>query len=141
MAARRFSVTIPAETRALRALRAFVAAVLDDGGCPEAERIVLAIDEACSNVIKYRCPTIDDGAIDVHLDLSPAALRVRIGRFCRTAEIDRIKPRALDDVRPGGLGTSFIAQIMDRVEFAADPEVPDCVALVLEKNLTAPRTR
>ena len=28
-----------------------------------------------------------------------------------------IKPRAVDDIKPGGLGTFFIGQIMDEVTF------------------------
>ena len=33
-----------------------------------------------------------------------------------------MKPRDLDDVRPGGLGTHFMAEVMDRVEFLTPPE-------------------
>jgi sigma-B regulation protein RsbU (phosphoserine phosphatase) len=29
----------------------------------------------------------------------------------------RVKPRNLDDIRPGGLGTYFIRRVMDEVEF------------------------
>jgi len=135
MTSRSFSVSIPAEKRSLKCLRAFLRAVLDDVGCDKAEDLVLAVDEACSNVIKYRCRTIDDGQICVTAEFEPAALRVRVGRFCMTQDVGRIKPRELDDVRPGGLGTSFISRIMDRVEFEEEPGQPGCVALVLERAL------
>jgi sigma-B regulation protein RsbU (phosphoserine phosphatase) len=30
---------------------------------------------------------------------------------------EKIKPRALDDIRPGGLGCHFIKEVMDEVEY------------------------
>jgi anti-sigma regulatory factor (Ser/Thr protein kinase) len=60
-------------------------------------------------------------------------VRLRIGSFCRARDCAAIKPRELQDVRPGGLGTSFIERLMDRVAFEPEPDRPDCVALVLEK--------
>ena len=33
------------------------------------------------------------------------------------ADVAKIKPRALDEIKNGGLGTYFINTIMDRVEF------------------------
>ena len=132
----RYTVSIPTETRALKALRAFLDGVFDASACPDAERLVLAIDEACSNVIKYRCDTIDDGQVTVTIERGERVLRVRIGQFCRADDVDKIKPRDLADVRPGGLGTSFIQQIMDRVLYQEEPSAPGCVALVLEKDLS-----
>lgn len=135
LSTRRYAATIPAETCSLRALRAFFGSVLEQAGCRDKERVVLALDEACSNVIRYRCHTIDDGQIRVSADLEPELVRFRIGRFCKPEDIGKIKPRDLADVRPGGLGTSFIAQIMDRVAYERDPDQPGCLALVLEKSL------
>ena len=135
MTTRSYAARIPAETCSLKALRAFFGSVLEEAGCADPEPVILALDEACSNVIRYRCQTIDDGALEVTAELEPGSLRFRIGRFCKPQDIQKIKPRDLADVRPGGLGTSFIAQIMDRVEYEQDPDDPDCLALVLEKTL------
>lgn len=132
---RRYAARIPAETCSLKALRAFFGSVLEQAGCSESEPMILALDEACSNVIRYRCETIDDGTIQVTAELNPRWLRFRIGRFCKPQDIQKIKPRDLSDVRPGGLGTSFIEQIMDRVEYEQDPDDPTCLSLVLEKTL------
>ena len=42
--------------------------------------------------------------------------------FAPPVDPRRVKPRALDDVRPGGLGTHFISECMDECEFRAAPE-------------------
>ena len=135
MSTRSFAASIPAETCSLKALRAFFGSVLEQAGCDDSEPMILALDEACSNVIRYRCDTIDDGQVQVSAELEPDVIRFRIGRFCKPQDIQKIKPRDMADVRPGGLGTSFIAQIMDRVAYERDPDDPNCLSLVLEKSI------
>ena len=51
---------------------------------------------------------------------------------------DLIRPRHLDDVRPGGLGTFFIASFMD--EFAYDRQCPEGNRLRLIKRLSGKET-
>ena len=65
---------------------------------------------------------------------SPRA-RFRIGDFCTPEDLPNIKPRDLSDVRPGGLGTHFIGEIMDRVGYEPEPGRPGRLALVLEKAI------
>ena len=45
-----------------------------------------------------------------------------------------IKPRKIDDVKPGGLGTFFIQQIMDAVVFK-EGEKPWINHLILTKKI------
>lgn len=138
MATRAFAITVPAETSSLRSLRAFLASVLEGSGCPDTEPLVLAVDEACANLIRHRCATIEDGQIRVGFEIGDGAIRFRIGRFCVARDLGKIKPRDLRDVKPGGLGTSFIAQIMDRVDYEEEPGQPGCLALVMEKGIGKP---
>ena len=42
--------------------------------------------------------------------------------FAAPVDVERIKPRDLDDLRPGGLGTHFIREVMDDVTFLPPPE-------------------
>ena len=131
-----FAVTVPADPSALKIIRAFMESVLREVSIAEPDDIVLALDEACSNVIKHRCKALDDGQIRVKAEIVGHTLQLRIGNFCQEEEIPSIKPRDLDDDRPGGLGTSFLAQIMDRVIYEPDPSgKAGSVALVLEKTL------
>jgi len=47
---------------------------------------------------------------------------VLIQDFADTIDVTKIKPRDLNDVRPGGLGTHFISEVMDEVAFLTPPE-------------------
>jgi len=95
--------------------------------------LILALDEACSNVVKHRNKDLMGGLIHVRAEVTPEFLRFRIGDFCAKEDIPNIKPRDLTDIRPGGLGTHFISEIMDRIEFEPEPGSPGMMALVLER--------
>ena len=137
MAERLISLSVPAETCSLKWVRAFFGSVVTDLGLTDGDRLVLALDEACANLLRHRCASIDDGRLDVRFGLDGELLRVRVGRFCVAGDVDKIRPRDLEDVRPGGLGTSFIEQIMDRVVFEPEPDGAGSMALLMEKRIGA----
>ena len=62
-------------------------------------------------------------------------LTVRIPLFCARGTEVNILPRPLNKVRPGGLGTHFIREIMDRVEYVQGDH--GCMTLVLTRALTS----
>ena len=130
-----FAVTVPAESGYLRLIRGFFQSVLEDRFGEQSGLIVLALDESCSNIVKYRGATLVRQLIHVRAEIAVDSVRFRIGDFCATEDVPKIKPRELDDVRPGGLGTHFITQIMDRVLFVPDPSAPGRMALLLEKSM------
>ncbi len=129
------SVSVPADAANLGAVRAFFDAALRPLFGDETDRLVLALDEACSNVVRHRSPAIACRTLDVRAEFTPGAVRFRIGTFCSREDLPSIKPRDLADVRPGGLGTHFIERIMDRVSYEEEPDRPGCLALMLEKAL------
>jgi sigma-B regulation protein RsbU (phosphoserine phosphatase) len=140
MQKRVFHVRVPAEAACLRTVRAFVGAALEEAlGEEEAASVVLALDEACSNIVKHRARIRGRDEIDVRMEVEPAAVRFRIGCFCAQQDVPRIRPRDLADLRPGGVGTRLIGQIMDRIEYEPDPTTPGLMVLVLEKRLQGPR--
>ena len=47
---------------------------------------------------------------------------------------ENIKPRKIDDIKPGGLGTFFIGQIMDEVIFKTSASHDWVNHLILTKN-------
>jgi len=76
-----------------------------------------AVDEACSNVIKYAYAGDPNQQIDVTLTISPEAFEVIIEDSGVKADVASVKGRKLDDVRPGGLGVHLIKRACDIVEF------------------------
>ncbi|MEM6552451.1 MAG: ATP-binding protein [Planctomycetota bacterium] len=132
-------ITIPAEAAALKDVRAFIRDRLADHTTDDArEDLILAIDEACANVIRHREPEITDGEIHLRLHLDGPDVTFQIDAYCSASQMGQVKPRDLEDVRPGGLGMHFIQHAMDRVHFIPDRGHPGSVTLVLEKKLPPP---
>lgn len=83
--------------------------------------IVLAVDEACQNVIRHAYGSEGQGDIAIELRNRPDAIIIIIRDFADPIDISKIKPRDLDDVRPGGLGTHLMKEVMDSVDFLPPP--------------------
>ena len=130
-----FAVSVPAEASHLKAVRAFFQPVLRDYFGDEADMLVLALDESCSNILKHQEKQSAGDCLTVHATIDAKLVRFQVRNFCWKEDVPNIRPRDLKCVRPGGLGTHFIHEIMDRVEFEPDPESPGRVSLVLEKAL------
>jgi sigma-B regulation protein RsbU (phosphoserine phosphatase) len=90
-------------------------------GEAEGRDVVLAVDEACQNIIRHAYKGAD-GDIAVQLSKDGDRLVVRLIDFAPPVDATKICPRALDDLRPGGLGTHFIRSVMDEVAFLPPPE-------------------
>lgn len=132
----RYTLLAPATAASLKLIRALFDTAMQDVGIVKTDPLVLALDEACSNLIKHRSERINDGVIQVEGTVSKSRVEFRIGGFCQQGDVPHIKPRNLDDIRPGGLGTHFIDDIMDEVRFEPDPESPGVMTLIIEKKLT-----
>ncbi len=87
-----------------------------------ARDIVLAVDEACQNIIVHgygvRHPEQPASRCEITLTVARQHDGIRIVLHDRAAAVDpaTIQPRDLAQLRPGGLGTHFIRQIMDHVD-------------------------
>ncbi len=95
---------------------------LAEGDC---RAVVLAVDEALTNIIRHAYRGNTGRPIEVRFRRIQAARdgdkrdAFEIVLEDRGATVNRAKlcSRALDEVRPGGLGLHFIRQSMDKVEF------------------------
>ena len=82
------------------------------------EDLVLALAEAAQNIIKhaYKGKETED-SMRVLIIYNHKKLTIELFDMGEPVIPENIKPRNLDDVRVGGLGTFFIGQIMDEVIF------------------------
>ncbi len=97
----------------------------------EAELLVLALDEACTNVIRH---AYGNACKPVRLEMERRRDRIRftLRDYGRSCDPDRIRSRNLADVRPGGVGVHIIKQAFDSVIYEPRPRG---TKLVLEKLL------
>ena len=108
----------------LQEMRARVAETLDEAGCQEQERrlLVLAVSEACMNVIQHGYRGDPSGEMMLQILNNNSELEFHLTDFAETVDASKIKPRPLDEVRPGGLGIHFIQCIMDEYRFTVPRE-------------------
>ncbi len=122
-------ITLPPCPESLEALRQFLDQALD--GVLEADRISLAIQEAATNYMKYADRAAAGCPLEVSVEIEDGWLTARIPSFCPQGTEGCIQPRPLDAIRPGGLGTHFINEIMDEVKY--DDEGEGHMTLVLTR--------
>ena len=99
------------------------------------DELVLAIAEAAQNIVKhaYNNQQTED-KMEIKITVSDGHLEIGFFDKGRPVEKDKIRHRKIDDIKPGGLGTFFIQQIMDAVVFKEGSK-PWINHLVLSKDL------
>ena len=110
----------PVESSSLKQIRNFAREVLAKDNMFDATKddVVLALAEAAQNVVKHAYngkPTGD--TMRVEISFKDNQLIIEIYDKGKPVIPENIKPRKIDDIKPGGLGTFFIGQIMDEVVF------------------------
>ncbi len=108
---------IPARAARLREFRDAIKKHLKKAGCGEQEihDVVLAVDEACQNIIRHAYGGETDQPIVLEIRRDGPKFILYLRDFADPVEIDKIKSRDLSDVKPGGLGVHFIHEVMDQV--------------------------
>ncbi len=111
---------ISSDPRLLAVVRAMVGELCRQLDCSaeEQRKIVLAVEEACSNIIKHTYHGDCSRTIEILCSGDRDRLEVILQDSGPPVDFAKVAPRALDEVRPGGLGTHFIRSIMDEVAYA-----------------------
>jgi sigma-B regulation protein RsbU (phosphoserine phosphatase) len=117
------SLRFPARPDRLRGVRDALRERIRAEGCSEEATcdVVLAVDEACQNIIRHAYGHDPEGTIVLEVERRGQDLVFWLRDFAPEIDIDKVRPRELDDVRPGGLGTHFIRECMDRADFVPPP--------------------
>ena len=108
------------ESASLKEVRVFAREVFKKSSIFEkhTDDLVLALAEAAQNIVKHgynNQPTEDEMKIIIKFDNN--VLSMELMDKGKPVVPSNIKPRDLDDIKSGGLGTFFIGQIMDEVVF------------------------
>ena len=100
------------------------------------DELVLAIAEAAQNIVKHAFKNAASANELMVVQISCENNKLQIAFYDRGTPVDpkKVKHREIDNVKPGGVGTFFIQEIMDAVEFK-DGKKPWINHLVLTKQL------
>jgi anti-sigma regulatory factor (Ser/Thr protein kinase) len=108
----------------LSVMRAAVGKVCELAGFNnmETSKIILALDEACSNIIKHAYKGQTGERIVITCRIKPTRLEFLLQDEGEPADIEKIKSRPLNEIRPGGLGVYLITSVMDKVKYSRGSE-------------------
>tara|TARA_R110002110_G_scaffold85223_1_gene221464 strand:+ start:937 stop:1362 length:426 start_codon:yes stop_codon:yes gene_type:complete len=121
---RLIEITVPALPERLKLIRNTLRTTAETVGCSETCRqdIVMAVDEACQNIIRHGYKNDPDGLITVDVRLARDTLVIKLIDYAQPVVVEQVKSRDLEDIRPGGLGVHIIRECMDEAEFKRPPE-------------------
>jgi anti-sigma regulatory factor (Ser/Thr protein kinase) len=116
------TLTVPSHPKYLYAVRSALYPLVLEAGFPkkEARKVVLAVDEACSNIIRHAYSGDPTKTITMTVEDDAQRFVVRLRDYGRKVDRAEIVPRDLKDIRPGGLGTHFINQVFESVSYYTD---------------------
>ena len=104
----------------LKNIRSMILDFLNNHKLPvkEIKEIELGTDEAVTNIIKHSYKEENKkNIIEVELEFLENKVIIHLYDNGTPVNEEKIKPRELNDVKPGGLGTYFINEIMDEVKW------------------------
>ncbi|RMD97750.1 MAG: ATP-binding protein [Calditrichaeota bacterium] len=136
-----FQLKIPSQTDNLEIIREFVAKIASRMGFNEDDisKIELAVDEACTNVIKHAYRKNQKKAIDISLFLQPQKLTIVVADQGKGFDPRKLKTPEMSEylakMQVGGLGVYLMRTLMDEVEFKSRPGKGNEVRMV--KYLTS----
>jgi len=115
------NVSITNEVPELRRLRREIEAKLSDTPAQAIiSNICLAVDEATQNIIRHAFQDDTSGRINITAHIADSRLHVSITDTAPLIDLDKVKPRDLDELREGGLGTHFIMEITEEARWSHD---------------------
>lgn len=113
----------PARAEQLRAVRNSIRAATAplDLTAELVDALVLAVNEACMNIIQHAYG--EHGCCDIVLEIIHCAdeLIFRLTDFADPIDVTTVRRRDLSEIRPGGLGLHIIDQVMDTAHFQSPP--------------------
>lgn len=134
---------VQSRTENLSSIRDFIASSAREAGIQDdvAENIILAVDEACSNIIKHAYKLNPDGEIIIDLDFKDDKFKVTIQDYGASFEPDSVPEPDLQKYyrqrRVGGLGMYLMKSLMDDVQYISIPGKYNRV--LLTKNVSGAR--
>ncbi len=116
-------ITIASELSSLVRARQFVETCAQEFGFPPSEvsQIALAVDEACSNLIRHAQNPVPSSTITVRAESTPQGMIISIIDQSRPFDPMQVQspdmPEYFKRFKKGGLGVHLMRRIMDKIEY------------------------
>ena len=125
-------IKVPSNPQFLKIIRGGISHISELCGFSEEEcnALTVAVDEASSNIIRHTYGGNTEEVIVVNFRILQDRLEVVLRDFGKKVDPEKIKPRNLDEIRPGGLGVHLIKSTMDEVIYDNTPEIGNQLVLV-----------
>ncbi|KAA3619440.1 MAG: ATP-binding protein [Calditrichaeota bacterium] len=122
---------VPSDPKVLKIVRLSISHLCELAGFTEEERnsTTLAVDEACSNIIRHAYDGAHDKPIVITFKMMPKGIEIVICDFGKNISKSKIKSRDLEKIRPGGLGVHLIQSVMDVVTYERIPRTGNKLTL------------
>jgi len=96
--------------------------------------IVLAIDEACTNIIRYGYEGCPSGEILIEVFTSEKNVIFRLHDHGKKASEKCMNAKPTPDLEPGGLGILLMKKVMDKVHFIHTEECPGNILEMIKER-------
>lgn len=133
---------IKSKTENLSVIRDFVSENALTAGIPVStvENIMLAVDEACTNIIKHAYKSSPEGEIIINIEYNKEKFTITIIDYGKSFEPERVPLPDLQkyyrEHKVGGLGIYLMKSLMDDVKYTSVPGKYNQV--LLSKNISGP---
>ncbi|MCG8685857.1 MAG: ATP-binding protein [Desulfobacterales bacterium] len=119
MAGQHIALTIPSHPRFLQLVRGVVQKVaqIQNLSLDQTDNITLAVDEACSNIIRHAYMNDTSRTLDLDFNILENRLDITITDYGKQCDAAKLVPKEPDQTKPGGLGLYIMHTVMDDVTF------------------------
>src|SRR5262249_35983818 len=113
------TVEFSSHTANLALMRSCVRKFLNGYPFSDKERLlmVLGVDEACTNVIRYAYRLRDDQLISLQMEGFRKCVRLRLRDYGEQVLPNQMKGRSHNMIKPGGLGIFLIRNAFDEIYY------------------------
>lgn len=131
-----YCLKIPSQTDDLEVIRNFVANIAKKVGFDgdDVNKIELAVDEACTNVIEHAYQRDENQNIDVAIKIDYQKFMVVVTDRGKSFKMEEIElpdmKNYLAEIRVGGLGIYLMKKLMDEVDYHSEPGIRNEVRMV-----------
>jgi len=116
----RVTLRVPAQLTSVRLVIEAVTQAARQAGLDEhsVAHCHVAVDEACTNIIRHSYDGCTDGIIEVQIEATPGQCVITLTDYGESYDPDRVAPPRLGkSLVAGGLGLYFMRTLMDRVAY------------------------